>query len=121
MATDEKMTQLEDEMKVLKNEVQSVLLDLRDRYLETENPFNSPEPKLAPQQILVGSQAPTPASPPEDIRADEEVTDMTEQHTGETESQEAPGSTDQNAAKNKLSRSPLPAPPPRPIPSRSTS
>jgi len=38
METNEKLAQLENEIKVLKNEVQAVLLDLRDKYLEAENP-----------------------------------------------------------------------------------
>ena len=36
----DKVTQLEDEIKVLKNEVQAVLLDIRESYLNRENPFN---------------------------------------------------------------------------------
>lgn len=36
----DKVTQLEDEIKVLKNEVQAVLLDIRENYLNRENPFN---------------------------------------------------------------------------------
>jgi hypothetical protein len=110
MATDEKVTQLENEMKVLKNEVQSVLLDLRDRYLETENPFNTPEPRMTSQQVIVGTQATAPASPPEDVHDDKDEPDMTEQHTGETESREAPATiaADKNTAKDKQSRSVLP-------------
>lgn len=36
----DKVAQLEDEIKVLKNEVQAVLLDIRESYLNRENPFN---------------------------------------------------------------------------------
>ena len=36
----DKVAQLEDEIKVLKNEVQAVLLDIRENYLNRENPFN---------------------------------------------------------------------------------
>ncbi|MCX6013840.1 MAG: hypothetical protein NTV30_10680 [Chloroflexi bacterium] len=41
MENDNKVALLEDEVKILKNEVQSVLLDLRDVYLNNENPFNN--------------------------------------------------------------------------------
>jgi|WetSurMetagenome_2_1015567.scaffolds.fasta_scaffold407402_1 hypothetical protein len=41
METNERITQLESELKIIKNEVQSVLLDIRDKYLEAENPFNT--------------------------------------------------------------------------------
>lgn len=45
MELNDKVNQLEDEIKVLKNEVQAVLLDLREIYLNRENPFN---PGLSP-------------------------------------------------------------------------
>ena len=57
METDDRIAHLESDIKVLKNEVQSVLLDLRDKYLEADNPFNAPSPPANPQQIILG-QAP---------------------------------------------------------------
>jgi len=42
MELQERVVKLEDEVKVLKNEVQTVLLDIRESYLNRENPF-SPE------------------------------------------------------------------------------
>jgi hypothetical protein len=41
LETSDKITQLENEIKVLKNEVQAVLLDIRENVLNAENPFNS--------------------------------------------------------------------------------
>jgi archaellum component FlaD/FlaE len=43
MDLNSKVTQLEDEIKVLKKEIQTVLLDLRENMLNRENPF-SPQP-----------------------------------------------------------------------------
>ncbi len=67
MAVEEKVAQLENEIKVLKNEVQAVLLDLRDKYLEAENPFNeqvTPAP-VTTQQIVIGRESnPIPPPPP---------------------------------------------------------
>ena len=40
MELNDKVTQLEDEIKILKNEVQAVLLDLRESFLNNVNPFN---------------------------------------------------------------------------------
>jgi hypothetical protein len=55
METNERVTQLENEVKILKNEIQAVLLDLRDKYLEAENPFNESTPPGGPvqQQIII--------------------------------------------------------------------
>ena len=40
MELKERVDRLDDEVKVLKNEVQTVLLDIRESYLNRENPFN---------------------------------------------------------------------------------
>ena len=57
MKTDERMadkiSHLESDIKILKNEVQAVLLDLRDKYLEANNPFNTPSAPTTPQQVIV--------------------------------------------------------------------
>jgi len=47
----DKVTQLEDEIKVLKNEVQAVLLDIRESYLNRENPFNPDAPAPIIHQV----------------------------------------------------------------------
>jgi archaellum component FlaD/FlaE len=57
MKTDERMAEriahLERDIKILKNEVQSVLVDLRDKYLEAGNPFNAPPGPASSQQVIV--------------------------------------------------------------------
>jgi len=63
METNEKLAQLESEIKVLKNEIQAVLLDLRDKYLESENPFNAPAQAATAQQIVI-DRAPAASEPP---------------------------------------------------------
>ena len=63
MELTEKLSQLEDEIKVLKNEVQAVLLDLRESCLNFENPFNTQAPMVGGQPISVNLQ--TPMSEPE--------------------------------------------------------
>lgn len=47
METSDRIGHLENDIKILKNEVQAVLLDLRDKYLEADNPFNvAPAPDI---------------------------------------------------------------------------
>jgi hypothetical protein len=53
METNEKITQLENEIKVLKNEVQAVLLDLRENVLNAENPFNASVQPATSQQVII--------------------------------------------------------------------
>jgi len=55
---DSKITKLENEIKVLKNEVQAVLLDLRESYLNKENPFNASANPAAIQPIVISQQVP---------------------------------------------------------------
>ena len=40
MEISETVKRLDDEVKVIKNEIQAVLLDIREVYLNRENPFN---------------------------------------------------------------------------------
>ena len=40
MEISETVKRLDDEVKVIKNEIQAVLLDIREAYLNPENPFN---------------------------------------------------------------------------------
>ena len=49
MNSEQRIEALEDTIKVLKNEINTVLLDIREHYLDLENPFNNyvmatPEP-----------------------------------------------------------------------------
>jgi archaellum component FlaD/FlaE len=57
MKTDERMAEriahLERDIKVLKSEVQAVLVDLRDKYLSAENPLNAPSAPATSQQVIV--------------------------------------------------------------------
>jgi hypothetical protein len=55
--SNDKITKLENEIKVLKNEVQAVLLDLRESYLNMENPFSSAANPAATQQIVITERA----------------------------------------------------------------
>ena len=55
---DGKIAKMENEIKVLKNEVQAVLLDLRESYLNMENPFNSTANPTSIQPIVISQQAP---------------------------------------------------------------
>jgi hypothetical protein len=61
----DKISKLENEIKVLKNEVQAVLLDLRESYLNVQNPFNSSASPAAVQPIVINQQAPAQESKPE--------------------------------------------------------
>ena len=55
MELNDKVTQLEDEIKILKNEVQAVLLDLRESYLNLENPVSREMPPFPEQHIVVSA------------------------------------------------------------------
>jgi archaellum component FlaD/FlaE len=57
MDLNDKVTQLEDEIKVLKNEVQAVLLDLRESFLNNVNPFNPNPVSISGQSGAVGTQS----------------------------------------------------------------
>ena len=61
MELDDKVTQLEDEIKILKNEIQAVLLDVRESYLNLENPVSRELPPFAEQHIVLS----TPPSAPQ--------------------------------------------------------
>lgn len=67
MELNDRVSQLEDEIKILKNEIQAVLLDLRESYTDLENPFNLAAMAVAAQPIIINNQAPpaaTPQAPP---------------------------------------------------------
>ena len=63
MELNDKVTQLEDEIKILKNEVQAVLLDLRESYLNFENPVSRELPPMPEQHIMVSTPTPQPSAP----------------------------------------------------------
>ncbi len=73
METGDKITQLENEIKVLKNEVQAVLLDIRENVLNAENPFSSPKAAATSHQTIIDHQvqtnAPQPVSEPKSTHA----------------------------------------------------
>ncbi len=64
MELNDRVSQIEDELKILKNEVQAVLLDLRESYMSLENPFNLAELAVAAQPIIINNPAPSPAPEP---------------------------------------------------------
>jgi hypothetical protein len=68
-ASNDKITRLENEIKVLKNEVQAVLLDLRESYLNMENPFNSDAGPAAVQPIVITERTSNSRPQPEPAAA----------------------------------------------------
>ncbi|MDV2990017.1 MAG: hypothetical protein P3T54_07715 [Dehalogenimonas sp.] len=61
MDVNNRITQMEDEIKVLKNEVLAVLLDIKENMLETENPFSRPSAFEMPAVNITQS---IPSAPP---------------------------------------------------------
>jgi hypothetical protein len=59
METTDKIAQLENEIKVLKNEVQAVLLDIRENFLNAENPFYTPKAVATNQQAVIDQNVQT--------------------------------------------------------------
>jgi hypothetical protein len=74
----DKISKLENEIKVLKNEVQAVLLDLRESYLNMENPFNTAATPSATQQIVITEHAPVRESRPEPNSKDNPISEKPE-------------------------------------------
>jgi hypothetical protein len=67
LETSDKITQLENEIKVLKNEVQAVLLDIRENVLNAENPFSAQRPTITSQVVIdhqIQNSTPPPANEP---------------------------------------------------------
>lgn len=66
MKTDDRMAEriahLERETKILKNEVQAVLVDLKTKFMEDKNPFGAPSEPASSQQVIV-LQSPAAQSP----------------------------------------------------------
>ncbi len=65
----DKVSRLENEIKVLKNEVQAVLLDLRESYLNMQNPFQTVAGPAAIQPIVIQERAPA-SEPRQEIPRD---------------------------------------------------
>ena len=57
MELNQKIRELEAELKLLKNEVKEVLLDIRETVLNHENPFTSVGPP-APKDVGTGQEPP---------------------------------------------------------------
>jgi hypothetical protein len=67
-----RITQVEDEIKVLKNEVLAVLLDVKESLLTRENPFN-PQPKFDTPGITINQMAAPETKPPEPVKQEPTV------------------------------------------------
>ena len=88
--SNDKITKLENEIKVLKNEVQAVLLDLRESYLNMENPFSSVANPAATQQIIITERASTRESRREPQLKDNPKQENTEPRKSMTEENRKP-------------------------------
>jgi len=97
MNDEQRIRVLEEELKVLKNEVKSVLLDLREQYLNIQNPFNS---SLAPNVgasmgVSIGPQPEKPAARAPLKEVEEVVEDEPEEQVmpgaGRDNEEEGPG------------------------------
>jgi hypothetical protein len=85
MNDEQRIRVLEEELKVLKNEVKAVLLDLREQYLNIQNPFNA---SMAPNTgfnvgISTGPQAEKPAPRSPVKKAQEEIQEEVEEEEEE--------------------------------------
>ena len=80
MELNDKVTQLEDEIKILKNEIQAVLLDLRESYLSNKNPFNVNEAPVMSQPLIITPPVmPAPQQQPDTpVAVDETPNSQTE-------------------------------------------
>ena len=88
MELKDRVTKLEEELKILKNEVQAVLLDLRESCLNRKNPFNNQAPPIAAQPIIITQP---PGQQPSVTEAKEEpdpATPLIRQEDGQQEIKE---------------------------------
>jgi archaellum component FlaD/FlaE len=88
--SNDKVAQLQDEIKILKNEVQAVLVDLRESYLNRENPFSADASAMAQQPAAINlNLGMSPAMPqqPKEINKDEPPP-VAEEQTDEPELEE---------------------------------
>ncbi len=101
MELNDKVTQLEDEIKILKSEVQAVLLDLRDSCLSGENPFNPAASPVNIQPIIINQPPPVPDEPPPATDEEHEVTPE-ENRESEPPEREEPANEPEPADKPEL-------------------
>ena len=114
MELNDKVTQLEDEIKILKNEVQAVLLDLRDSYLNRENPFSPAASPMVNQPIIINQPPPAASEEPDDVAPGEDQESElpgAEESANELESVSEPGLNDEpdSAGELELNNEPEPA------------
>ena len=97
MDLNDKVTQLEDEIKILKNEVQAVLLDLRESFLNNVNPFNPNAYSIPSQSGTAESQSSLDAKTPlstekkdideednlDPLEIDDDISELTESETND--------------------------------------
>jgi hypothetical protein len=76
MEISETVKRLDDEVKVIKNEIQAVLLDIREVYLNRENPFN---PEVTTPVITQTTADPLVGVGPEEPQKDKELAPETEE------------------------------------------
>lgn len=135
MELTDKVTQLEDEIKILKNEIQAILLDLRESYLNSENPISRELPPLPEQHIVVSSpqqqsaplppeaagivaSAPQQSGPPQpEAAGDEEPEDV---QAGQPESKPPAADEPPNAPEPARQAAPAPEPLYEPAPKSPT-
>jgi hypothetical protein len=108
-----RITQLEDEFKVLKNEVLAVLLDVKEKMLSQENPFSAP-PACERPQVIISQQmpaaSPAPAAAPAPAESSErharEPEPAAVRHTGNGHAQASllPSDTDRFEDSNENSK-----------------
>jgi archaellum component FlaD/FlaE len=86
METNDRIAHLESDIKILKNEVQAVLLDLRDKYLEVDNPFNVPSPSAVTPQVIITQGSPAneakPSTVPQNNAENKEVPEKVQESRG---------------------------------------
>lgn len=76
MNEEQRITLMEEDLKILKNEVKTILLDIREQYLNIQNPFNAstisnmPPAGANPEQVDRQPEAPVAAlEKPQDVQA----------------------------------------------------
>jgi hypothetical protein len=98
MEISETVKRLDDEVKVIKNEIQAVLLDIREVYLNRENPFN---PEVVTPVITQTTADPLVGVSPETSKTDKtSALDKEEDDTLPEMAEEEPSVTNQSEEKN---------------------
>lgn len=93
METNDRIDHLESDIKILKGEVQAVLLDLRDKYLEVDNPFNTPPRTTVAPQVTTSQESAAkeekPSTVPQSSSVKKEVPEKVQESTIVSEAVEA--------------------------------